>query len=313
MTVKRFLLVFLLLVIAWHTVQGQDEDIIEIEVEELPIFTETILLNTGWEMPLLGIDFSSFTPVQTENGVYLALKEGFRLIDIAGARGNEEAAGRAVRRAIEEGLVTREEIFITAGIWMEESESPDEAGDAAIQQSLTLLGLEYIDLMILNQNRYDLDLAAWQAMEWALAEGTVRSIGLSGFDEIRNFDLIVSQITVPPAVLRVETHPYRQNLELRQHLQQYGTVIEAKDPLGGAVDKAVLFADPAVSVAASRYRKTSDQIILRWHLQNGIIAIPAASDEIRLDEYYQVLDFELDNEDMNRLDQLDRTMTYIYY
>lgn len=313
MAVKRFLLVFLLFVIAWNTVQAQDENIIEIEVEELPIFTETILLNSGWEMPLLGIDFSSFTPIQTENGVYLALKEGFRLIDFAGSRGNEEAAGRAVRRAIEEGLVTREEIFISAGIWMDESENPDEAGDAAIQQSLTQLGLEYIDLMILNQNRYDLDLAAWKAMERALDSGAIRSIGLSGFEEIRNFDLIVSQITIPPAVLRVETHPYRQNLELKQHIQQYGTVIEAKDPLGGAVDKAVLFADPAVSVMASQYQKTSDQIILRWHLQSGIIAIPAASDELRMDEYYQVLDFELDNENMLHLDQLDRTMTYIYY
>ena len=278
---------------------------------------DSVLLNSGYEMPLRGIDFSSLTPVQAENAVYLALKQGFRLIDIAGSHGNEEAVGRAIQKAIEEKIVSREEIFVTAAIWLEIPETEEanweELGDAAVQQSLETLRLEYIDLMILNQSRYDADIAAYQAIERAVNKGLIRSIGLSGFSESRNFDLILCQITTTPAVLQIETHPYRQNLEMKEHLAQYGTVLEAKDPLGDKDDRAVLFADPAVSVLATWHQKTSDQIVLRWHLQSGNIAIPSAADEARLEEYFNITDFELDNRGMEEINALDRTLSYVYY
>lgn len=274
---------------------------------------ESVMLNSGWEMPLRGIDFSSLTPVQTENTVYQALVKGFRLIDFAGSQGNEEAAGRAIRRAVEEGFVTREEIFVSAGIWIEESEDPEKAGDEAVQRVLESTGLDYLDLMVLSQSRFDLDLAAYHAMERAVEKGVIRSIGLSGFAESRNFDLVLGQISTIPAVLQLEDHPYRQNLDMKAYLEQYGTIVQAKDPLGGKDDRAVLFADPAVSVLATWYQKTSDQIILRWHLQSGSAAIPAAADEARLEEYFNITDFELDEPGMAEINALDRTLSYVYY
>lgn len=278
---------------------------------------DAVILNSGYEMPLRGIDFSSLTPVQAESAVYLALKQGFRLIDIAGSQGNEEAVGRAIHKAIEEKIVSREDIFVTTAIWLEvpvtEEVGMEEAGDAAVQWSLEKLGLDYIDLMILNQSRFDLDLAAYQAMERAADEGLVHSIGLSGFSESRNFDLILGQITTTPAVLQIETHPYQQNIEIKEHLAQYGTVLEAKYPLGDKDDRAVLFADPAVSVLATWHQKTSDQIVLRWQLQSGNIAIPSAADEARLEEYSNITDFELDSRGMEEINALDRTLSYVYY
>ena len=281
-------------------------------IHDPDLASETVQLNSGWDMPVIGIDLSALTPVQAEVISYQALTEGFRLLDIAGAAVNEEAVGRGIARAIEEGRLTREEIFICAEIRLEEAEDLEEAGDAAIQQSLTRLGLDYIDLMVVSQSRFDLDLAACQALQRAVEAGTVHSIGFSGFGESRNFDLIVEQSGIIPAVLRLETHPYRQNLDMKQHLTQYGTVIAAKDPFGGG-DRQVLFADPAVSIPAAGYESTSEQIILHWQRQSGNIAIPAAIDEFQLEEYFDIGDFELNEAEMAGIDALDRGLMFIYY
>ena len=307
------ILLFLLMLFPLYS-NGQGQSIIEPVVmnEVVEPWIETIQLNSGREMPLCGIDLSSLTPVQAEIISYQAIYEGFRLLDLAGVPGNEEAVGRGIAKAIEEGIVTREDLFISAGIWLEEAEDMTEAGDAAIQDTLTRLGLDYLDLMILSQSRYDLDLAAYQAMERAAESGTVHSLGLAGFYDSRNFDLIVDQISVIPAVLQLEMHPYRQNNELKEHVMSYGTVVEAKDPLGGG-DKQVLFADPAVSVSATWHQKTSEQIILRWQFQNGNIAIPSAVDDFQLEEYAGIGDFELDDKEMAEIDALDRGLIFVYY
>ena len=292
--------------------QGQSiiEPVIMNEVVEPWI--ETIQLNSGWEMPIYGIDLSSLSPVQAEIISYQAICEGFRLLDLAGAPGNEEAVGRGIAKAIEEGIVTREDLFISAGIWLEEAEDLTAAGDAAIQDTLTRMSLDYLDLMVLTQSRFNLNLAAYQAMERAAESGTIHSIGLAGFYDSWNFDLIVDQNSVIPAVMQLEMHPYRQNSELKEHVMSYGIVFEAKEPLGGG-DKQVLFADPAVSVSATWHQKTSEQIILRWQMQNGNIAIPSAVDEFQLEEYAGIGEFELDETEMAEIDVLDRGLIFVYY
>ncbi|MBQ6341563.1 MAG: aldo/keto reductase [Anaerolineaceae bacterium] len=291
------------MIFCFGTVYSQDEE----------LKPESVMLNSGWFMPLRGIDVSGLSPQQAENAVYLALLKGFRLIDTAEVKGNEEAVGRGIHKAIEEGLVSREDIFISAGIWIEGSETPEEAGDVVVQKALDALGLDYIDLMIVNQYRFDLDLAAYHAVERAVEEGKVRSIGLSGFGESRNYDLVVNQVDILPAVLQLETHPYLQNQDMKRHLSESGTVIEARNPLGGRDDRAVLFADPVISILATWYHKTSDQIILRWQLQSGNIFIPEATDEARLDEYQEILDFELSDSEMAEINALDRTLSYVFY
>ena len=300
---KRLLFFLLMIVFSFRAIYARDD--------VLP--TESVMLNSGYEMPMRGIDVSGLSPQQAENAVSLALSKGFRLIDTAGSKGNEEAVGRGIHKAIAEGIVTREEIFVSAGVWIEESETPDEAGDAAVQKTLDALGLDYLDLMIVNQFRFDLDLAAYHAMERVVEAGKVHSIGLSGFGESRNYDLVVGQVNILPAVLQLETHPYLQNQDMKRHLSGSGTVIEARNPLGGRDDRAVLFADPVISVLATWYHKTSDQIILRWQLQSGNIFIPEAADEARLDEYYEILDFELSEAEMAEINTLDRTLSYVFY
>ncbi len=272
-----------------------------------------VMLNNGWSMPVRGIDVSGLSSQQAENTVYQALSKGFRLVDTAGRKGNEEAAGRGIHRAIEESPLIREKIFVSAGIWIDESENPEEAGDAAVQKILDALGLDYLDLMIVNQYRFDLDLAAYHAIERAVEEGKVHSIGLSGFGDSRNYDLVVNKVNILPAVLQLETHPYLQNQDMKRHLSESGTVIVARNPLGGRDDRAVLFADPVISILATWYHKTSDQIILRWHLQSGNIFIPEAADEARLDEYQEILDFELSDSEMAEINALDRTLSYVFY
>jgi len=174
-------------------------------VSGYPVFdfeSRTVLLNSGYEMPILGLGMFSLSDSEAENSTYWALKAGFRLIDTARIYGNEAAVGRGLRRAIDEGIVTREEVFITTKMWTSDYDS----GDAAIDVSLERLGVEYIDLMILHHSQPSNDVDAYQAMERAVADGKLRSIGLSNYYEPEDFDRLVNATTIRPALLQNETH-----------------------------------------------------------------------------------------------------------
>ena len=190
----------------------------------------TVLLNNGIEMPILGIGTFRLSNDQAENSVYWALRDGYRLIDTARIYGNEEGVGRGIQRAIDEGLVTREEIFVTTKMWTDDYDN----GAEAIDRSLERLGLDYIDLMILHHSQPRNDVAAYQAMEQAVEDGKLRSIGLSNYYTPEDFDRLVNATTITPALMQNETHPYHQSTGMKDHLAQYGTVMESWFPPGRA-------------------------------------------------------------------------------
>lgn len=272
------------------------------DAPEFDLQKGTVTLNNGIEMPILGIGTFSLSDSDAEESVYWALKDGFRLIDTARIYGNEAGVGRAIRRAIEEGFVTREEIFVTTKMWTSDYGN----GDAAVNASLARLGLDYIDLMILHHSQPRNDIRAYQAMEKAVQDGRLRSIGLSNYYEPDDFDRVVNAVTIVPALLQNETHPYHQSTEMKAHIAQYGTVMESWFPLGGRGNTQTLFNDPVIAGIAAAHGKSSAQVILRWHLQAGNIAIPGSHNEKHIQENFEIFDFELTDEEMSQMTALDK-------
>ncbi len=269
----------------------------------------TVRLNNGIEMPILGIGTFRLSDEQAENSVYWALRDGYRLIDTARIYGNEVGVGRGIQRAIDEGFVTREEIFVTTKMWTDDYDD----GDSAIENSLNRLGLDYIDLMILHHSAPGSDVEAYQAMERAVEDGKLRSIGLSNYYTPEDFDRLVEATTIVPVLLQNETHPYHQSMEMKEHLKKYGTVMESWFPLGGRGNTQTLFNNETIVSIAEAHGKTSAQIILRWHLQAGNIAIPGSSNEDHIQENYEIFDFELSEEEMQRMSDLDRNERFADY
>ena len=269
----------------------------------------TVMLNNGIEMPILGIGTYTLSSQQAENSVYWALRDGYRLIDTARIYGNEEGVGRGIQRAISEGIVTREEIFITTKMWTSDYGN----GAAAIDASLRRLGLDYIDLMILHHSQPSSDVAAYQAMEQAVSEGKLRSIGLSNYYTAEDFDRLVNATTITPALLQNETHPHYQSTAMKEHLKQYGTVLESWFPLGGRGHTQELFNDPTISSIAAARGKTSAQVLLRWHLQAGNIAIPGSSNEAHIQENFEIFDFELTDAEMQQIAAMDQNRRHSSY
>lgn len=269
----------------------------------------TVRMNNGIEMPILGIGTFRLSDEQAENSVYWALRDGYRLIDTARIYGNEVGVGRGIQRAIDEGFVTREEIFVTTKMWTDDYDD----GDSAIENSLNRLGLDYIDLMILHHSAPGSDVEAYQAMERAVEDGKLRSIGLSNYYTPEDFDRLVEATTIVPVLLQNETHPYHQSMEMKEHLKKYGTVMESWFPLGGRGNTQTLFNNETIVSIAEAHGKTSAQIILRWHLQAGNIAIPGSSNEDHIQENYEIFDFELSEEEMQRMSDLDRNERFADY
>ncbi len=269
----------------------------------------TVMLNNGIEMPILGIGTYRLSDEQAENSVYWALRDGYRLIDTARIYGNEAGVGRGIQRAINEGLVTREDVFVTTKMWTDDYRN----GDSAINTSLERLGLDYIDLMILHHSDPDNDVEAYQAMEKAVNDGRLRCIGLSNYYTAEDFDRLVNATSIVPVLLQNETHLYHQSKDMKEHLKQYGTVIESWYPLGGRGNTQVLFNDETVVTVAEAHNKTSAQVILRWHLQAGNIAIPGSSNEDHIQENFEIFDFELTDEEMEALAALDQEDRFSAY
>ena len=272
------------------------------DTPEFDLQKGTVTLNNGIEMPILGIGTFSLSDSDAEESVYWALHDGYRLIDTARIFGDEAGVGRAIKRAIEEGFVTREEIFVTTKMWTTDYDN----GDAAINSSLERLGLDYIDLMILHHSQPSNDIKAYQAMEKAVGDGRLRSIGLSNYYDPDDFDRVVNAVTIVPALLQNETHPYHQSTEMKEHIAQYGTVMESWFPLGGRGNTQTLFNDPVIAGIAAAHGKSSAQVILRWHLQAGNIAIPGSHNEKHIQENFEIFDFELTDEEMNQMTALDK-------
>lgn len=262
---------------------------------------ENYKLNNGLEMPKLGIGMYVLTPDQAENSVYHALKDGYRLIDTANVYMNERGVGRGIKKAIDEGICKREDIFLTTKLWPSEYKYDDAL--KAIDETLARLNLEYIDLLLLHQ-QYGEYIDAYKAMEKAYELGKVKSIGLSNFNEER-FEEVINKCTIKPAVHQIETHPFYPEHDLKALGEKYGTIVESWFPLGGIENKGKLLENEIIKEIAKKHGKTTAQVILRWHIQNDYVAIPGSADEKEISENIDIFDFELTDEDLEKMQKLD--------
>lgn len=226
-----------------------------------------------------------------EKAVTEAIAIGYRLIDTASVYGNERAVGKAIRKS----GVNRGDLFITSKAWI--SEMGYEQTLNAYKSSLSRLGLDYIDLYLIHMPFGDY-YGAWRAMEELYTEGLIRAIGVCNFEPDRLVDLC-HNAKIIPAVNQVETHPYTQQTELMQIMQKLGIQIEAWGPF--AEGRNGLFSNPVLVNIGHKYGKTAAQVILRWHLQRGVVAIPKSVHKERMIENFSIRDFILSDDDMTAI------------
>ena len=260
------------------------------------------ILNNGVEMPLLGFGVYQVTDAEEcETSVYDAIGTGYRLIDTAAAYQNEEAVGRAIKRS----GVEREELFVTTKLWIQDAGY--ESAKKAFEKSLQRLQLDYLDLYLIHQPFGDI-YGAWRAMEELYEAGRIKAIGVSNFQPDRLMDLIVHNKVIP-AVNQIETHPFNQQVETPQFLEENKVQIESWGPF--AEGKNHIFQNELLLAIATKYQKSVAQIILRWLTQRGVVVIPKSVRKERIIENFNIFDFELSLEDMNAIVALDtRTSSF---
>ena len=258
---------------------------------------EYVTLNNGIKTPMAGIGTFLLTPDEAEASVLSALACGYRLIDTANAYVNEKAVGRAMKKS----GVSREEIFLETKLWPSFYEQPD-----AVEKTLERLDTDYIDLLLIHQPAGNY-IAGYRLMEKAYQEGKVRAIGLSNFNEAQ-IQEILDICEVKPAVLQTEVHPYSQEKSLKAFLDKAGIVIQAWYPLGHG-DK-VLMEEPLLTQLGQQYGKSSTQIILRWHIQDGNIVIPGSKNPAHIKDNFNLFDFALTEDEMSAIAALDKKVRY---
>ena len=266
------------------------------------------VLNNGYKMPILGLGTWTLSNAQAEESVYNAIKTGFRLIDTAEYYGNEVGVGRGVKRSINEGLIKREDIFITSKIMPGAYSNPE----FAIEDSLKNLDVNYIDLMLIHQPGSN-DEKVYKAMEKYYNEGKLKSIGISNYYTKNQIEKVLSYAKVIPAIIQNENHIYYQNNELQEYVMKYKIIIESWYPFGGRGHTSENFNNDVIKKLANKYNKTSAQIIIRWHLQAGYIVIPGSSNENHIKENYDVFDFELSEDDMKEIYNVNINRRYEYW
>lgn len=265
--------------------------------------TKSVLLNSGYEMPIYGIGTYSLTGDTCVESVTAALNSGVRLIDTAYMYHNEESVGEAVRNS----GIPREEIFVITKLYPNQFSN----AEAAIEEALARLDIEYIDMMLLHHPGAG-DVEAYLAMEKAVADGKIRSLGLSNWyvEELEEF---LPQINVTPALVQNEIHPYYQENDVIPYIHSLGIVVQGWYPLGGRGYTAELLGNEVISEIAAAHGKSSAQVILRWNLQKGVVVIPGSSNPDHIQENTELFDFELTEEEMERINALDRGEKHDWY
>lgn len=264
---------------------------------------ENVILNNGVKMPLLG--FGTYLlqdGYQCEQSVLNALNIGYRLIDTAAAYYNEESVGRAIKKS----TVKREEIFVTTKFLP--ADLGFEKAKRACEASLKKMGIDYIDLYLIHLPQGDLN-SSWTAMEELYKEGKVRAIGISNFNMDQIHDLL-KRHSVVPAVNQVETHPFSQKTEMQKALKSQGIQLECWAPF--AQGKNNLFNNEHLKVLSSKSNKSIAQVVLRWLIQKEVVAIPKSANVSRINENFNVFDFELSADDMAIIKSLDKGSGLIY-
>ncbi|SHT55577.1 aldo/keto reductase, diketogulonate reductase [Mycobacteroides abscessus subsp. abscessus] len=257
---------------------------------------EKVILNNGVDMPILGFGvFQIQDASECEQAVYDAIMAGYRLIDTAASYLNEEAVGRAIKRS----GVPREELFITTKLWVQDTGY--ENTKKAFAKSLERLQLNYLDLYLIHQPFGDVH-GSWRAMEELYREGKIKAIGVSNFHPDRLIDLIIHNEVVP-AVNQVETHVFNQQMESHNFMKENHVQIESWGPF--AEGKNNFFQNEILVSIAEKYNKSVAQVALRWLTQRGVVAIPKSVRKERIIENFNIFDFELTENDMEKITTLD--------
>jgi|TARA_R110000868_G_scaffold405511_1_gene684944 2,5-diketo-D-gluconate reductase A len=257
---------------------------------------KNLTLNNGVEMPVLGFGvFQINDPKTCEQAVIDALDTGYRHIDTAASYQNETEVGNALRAS----GIARSDVFVTTKLWLRDSNY--EGAKAQFERSLNRLQTDYLDLYLIHQPFGDVH-GAWRAMEELLDAGKVRAIGVSNFHPDRLVDLTAFN-RIKPAVNQVEVNPFNQQLHAVPWMQAYGIQPEAWAPF--AEGRNDLFSHPVLMDIAGQYGKTVGQVVLRWVVQRGVVALAKTVRKERMQENLNVLDFELSAADMNRITALD--------
>jgi len=259
-----------------------------------------VTLNNGLEMPLVG--YGVFRVPDGEDlaeAVKTAIAKGYRSIDTAQVYRNEESVGRGIRAAIAEGLVSRDELFVTSKVWNDGLSYEETL--AAYDSSLEKLGLDYLDLYLIHWPGLDTNyIDAYKALEKIYQDGRVRSIGVSNF-HVHHLEHLLKETTVIPVINQIEFHPHLTQEEVRAYCKEHGIQVEAWSPLMNGS----LLEEELIQQLATKYSKTPAQIVLRYDVQHGVVTIPKTMTPARMTENLHVFDFTLTDEEMAQLDAMN--------
>ncbi|MFD9360101.1 aldo/keto reductase [Streptomyces sp. NPDC060031] len=264
---------------------------------------QTVTLNNGIEMPILGYGVYQIPPEQTEQAVTDALAAGYRLLDTAAAYGSEEAVGRAIKNS----GVAREELFVTTKLWVQDAPAQDNTR-RALETSLAKLGLDHLDLYLMHQPYGDV-YGQWRSMEAANREGLAKAIGVANFYPDRLLDLILNN-EIAPAVNQIETHPFFQRTTDHDLMREHG--VQHQSWGGFAEGKNDLFTHPVLSEIGTAHDKSAAQVVLRWLIQRDIVTIPKSVSPDRMAQNFDVFDFALTDQQMAQNTDLDTGTTLFF-
>lgn len=263
---------------------------------------EQITLYNGVKMPIVGYGVYQVSKEECERCVMDALAVGYRSIDTAQSYFNEEEVGNAIKKS----GVPREDIFLTTKVWVERYGY--EEAKKSVFESMRKLRTDYLDLVLLHQPFSDY-YGAYRALEDLYNEGKLRAIGVSNFYPDRLVDMALFN-RVKPMVNQVETHPFHQQTEAKKWMERYGVQIEAWAPFGEG--RGGLFENPVLAEIAEKHKKTTAQVMLRWHIQRGVVVIPKSAHKERMKENLNIFDFALDQTDMKRISELDQKQSSFF-
>lgn len=271
--------------------------------------TPILALNNGVNLPAIGLGVFQSAPEETAAAVAEALRIGYRHIDTAAAYGNEREVGEGIRRS----GVNRQDIFIETKVWV--SDFGYDQTLHAFEKATGKLGVDTLDLLILHQpapDRFDTTISAYKALETLLADGNVRSVGVSNFMP-HHLERLLQETDIVPAVNQVELHPYFTQPEVQAANAAHGILTQAWSPIGGITfypgwgddTRRSVLDDATIAEIADAHGKTPAQVMLRWGIQQGRSVIPKSTNPARIAENFDVFDFELSSEDLDRIDSLD--------
>lgn len=265
---------------------------------------DTVKLNNGVHMPWFGLGvFKVQEGEEVKQAVKSAIAAGYRSIDTAAAYRNEEGVGQAIKEALEENSLSRDQLFITTKVW-----NSDQGYDTTLQafeHSLNKLQLDYIDLYLVHwpvKGKYK---DTWRALEKIYESGKVRAIGVSNF-QVHHLEDLKTEASIVPSVNQVEYHPLLTQKELLSYCNEHGIRLEAWSPLG----QGNLLQDETLTSIGQKYGKSTAQVILRWDLQHGVVTIPKSVNEGRIQENADIFDFELSAEDMETIDAMNQNKRF---